>query len=274
MGLYNRALEILIQQGPVQLFKSGSKYLSDLVIYQSRSRIYSLKARIYGDYKVSIGQIVIDLESDAISEDMRQKIRTGEYEVAESDFVKSYLRSDTPVLELGSGIGYVTCLVDRYTDDDIPVVGVEANSNLIPVIERTRELNDANFEIINSAYSSMNDSVEFRISNHFWESSREEYADGDKPPVTVEGASLDRLLAETSLSSPFQLIADIEGSEDDLLRNEAELLAEHCILLMVEFHSSMDQSRFFYDTELRQLGFRCIDSNGAVYIYLNETIST
>ncbi|WP_432758202.1 hypothetical protein [Halobacterium salinarum] len=103
---------------------------------------------------------------------MVKRIRKGHYEQQETEFITTYLRKDIPTIDLGSGIGYTTCLIDNYVDNSVSVFGIEANKGLIPVIKRNRELNSGNFRVIHSAYDSQNDTVDFQIAEDFWSSSQ------------------------------------------------------------------------------------------------------
>lgn len=201
---------------------------------------------------------------------MRRKLRTKRYETVEAEIARSYLDADLSTIDLGSGIGYTTCLVDERTDEELAVIGVEADDRLIPVIEQERALNEAEFDLVHAAYSSDSDTIDFHLTGNYWTSSR--YGDDGDTKITVPASSLEELLDRTPATTPFQLVADIEGSEAELIENEAELLQTSCVLIIAEFHRVMDHEPEHYESRLQRLDFERIGSRGTVGVYSNSQL--
>src|ERR1700722_6435882 len=77
----------------------------------------------------------------------------GEYEAGERKLIRQFLRGDDRVIELGGGIGVLSCLVNSPLTARTQHLVVEANPELIPILRRHRELNRAGFEIETCAVS-------------------------------------------------------------------------------------------------------------------------
>lgn len=272
MNLSRQALRIFREEGALTLLTRGSKYAASTASCYLWRLLYAAKAELLNDYTISIHGVTIDLATDALSAPMRRKLRTRRYEAVETEFIRSYLDASRPTIDLGAGIGYTTCLVDEHTDEGVGVVGVEANGRLMPVIERTRQLNDAEFDVVHAAYSADGDTIDLQLTDKYWGTSR--YGEDDNAKITVPASSLEELLEQTTISTPFQLVADIEGSEAELIENEANLLQTGCSRVIMEFHQVMGHDPGHYESQLRQLGFERIDSHGTVGVYSNSRLDT
>jgi hypothetical protein len=72
---------------------------------------------------------------------MRGRFAFDTYELPERELIRKYLPSNARVLELGGGIGVVSCLTNSLLRDKHAHVVVEANPLLIPFLESNRDLN-------------------------------------------------------------------------------------------------------------------------------------
>jgi FkbM family methyltransferase len=267
MGLWKQAKSTYCREGFRSLLRNGLSFALESAIGRSRQGFYRAKARFSGDHTVTVNGVQIDLRSDAISKSMVQKLRTRRYETAETRLISSHLSQDVPALDLGAGVGYTTCLLDQFTEEGVPVVGLEADNRLRPVIERTKELNDSNFEILNTAYHSSSREIEFGVAEDFWVSSRYEHSNSSQTMSSVPARSVSDVLEEFSITGPFQLVVDIEGSEGDLIVNERDLLERRCELLIVEFHSIADPTPDECRSVLSEIGFERVGADGNVEVY-------
>ena len=210
--------------------------------------------------------IRLDLSHEAVGEEIRTAVNEGWYEAHEARLVEDYLPSSTDVIELGAGLGYISCVIDRAIDDGRTQIAVEPNPAVIPVLERTKQLNDATYTICERAYSSTADSVELTQSGEFWTATTHATRG---TTVRVPTTSLEAICDRHSLST-FALVLDIEGAEYDLLTSELALLEERCSLLIVEYHDSGPYASE-YDAELDRSAFELIDGIEAVCAYRNTT---
>lgn len=92
------------------------------------------------------------------------------------------------------------------------VHGVEANPNMIPLIEMTFERNSVRPHLYNAIFGKGEGSENFYISNDFWESSQ---ISGGEIMTSIEVPTKD-LNCELARISPTFLIVDIEGGEYDV----------------------------------------------------------
>ena len=128
--------------------------------------------------------------------------------------IARYLRRDLPVVELGGSIGVVACVTNRLLKDRTAHLVVEANPLAIPHLERNKQRNRCEFEIVNRAIAYGADTVTFRPSSNMCGNSIT--GEGDQPPVTVPTVNLGDLVRSVD-SSRFTLVCDIEGLECDLV---------------------------------------------------------
>lgn len=235
--------------------------------------VYRIKSAVFEDDTVCINNVKIDLNTDRISDSMKYQIRTKNYENSEFNLIRKHIKHDVPVVDLGVGIGYTICGSDRFTDDTTTVVGMEANPNMIPLIERTRVMNSADFDIINAGYHSKKDRIEFNISDDFWTSSITNNVDSKQSQVSLSGISLSELLDDYSITDRVQLVVDIEGGEHDLITNELDVLKEFCELLIIELHTGLGNDMNHYISVLETNGFEVIETQGNVFCLKNTVLT-
>lgn len=154
----------------------------------------------------------------------------GEYETGERKLVRQFLRADDRVIELGGCIGVLSCLVNGRLSSRTHHLVVEANPELIPLLTRHRELNQACFQIEECAVSTERE-VPFAI--HRLMTHGGVFGPGDARLIRVRGRSL----ADLHYSrGPFNtLLMDVEGSELEILRASKELLGNYR-LVIIELH--------------------------------------
>ncbi len=159
-------------------------------------------------------------------------IYSGKHELPEREVVGKTLEPHDVVLEIGAGVGMVTMQCCRQIGSD-RVHTCEANPSLLPVLQRSCELNDFHPELISGMVGIEAGSEEFFVATQFVSSSR--FARGkeveNREKTTVPVFSLPSLLARIR---PTYLIMDAEGAEADLLDARVNLA---CInKICVEVH--------------------------------------
>jgi len=191
---------------------------------------------------------------------MRGKFAADTYELSERQLILKHLPPDSRVLELGACIGVVSCLTNSLLTDPHAHVVVEANSFLIPFLERNRDANGAKFSVENCAVS--------------WatEASLSLAADMDSSKIGEHGLVVPTRTCkdiETRYQLSFDtLIMDIEGAESEFIRDNIVFL-KTMKLIVIEFHPSIIGVS---ETEaLRQLLLECgltkIDQNLTTEVY-------
>jgi FkbM family methyltransferase len=189
---------------------------------------------------------------------------TNLYELPERRAVARYLRRDLPVVELGGSIGVVACVTNRLLKDRTAQIVVEANPLAIPHLERNRQLNRCQFEIMNRAIAYGSNTVTFSPSSDMCGNSVT--SGGDQTPVTVPTVQLSDLLRHRGFSR-FTLVCDIEGMEYEMVCHEAEALNNADTIIM-ETHARLIGEQKFSSmmTRLQELGFRVIEETGFVVV--------
>lgn len=272
MSKLRRGWEIRREEGILPLIIKSTEFVRTKIQNILWPRYYTIKSSVFGNYIVHINDILIDLDDEVYSPAMKKRLRRKNYEPAEAKFINKYICRDQPIIDLGAGIGYTTCLVDRNTDNSIPIVAVEANKSLISVINRTKKLNKGNFNVLYSAYDSENNSVDFQIAEDFWSSSQQDRKDKNQTEVTVPAISLNEVIKKYDLKSPIQLVVDIEGGEHDLFANEHHILQKKISLIIFEYHSFANEELEYYSDILEESGFEFVESQGNVYVHRNTNI--
>jgi FkbM family methyltransferase len=272
MSKLRRALEIQRQEGIYTLINRSARYIKSRVHNQFWSRYYNIKAQIFGNHIVGINDVRIDLNSEVFSSEMKNRLRKKKYEQAEKIVINKYICSTHPTVDLGAGVGYTACLVDKKVNDSTPVIAVEANELLIPVLKRTKSLNQCRYDILHSAYDSTEDSIKFQVAEDFWSSSQYSRENKKQEEATVPAVSLNTIIDEYSLETPIQLIVDIEGGEHDLFINSQDTLQNKVSLIVFEYHSFTERSFKEYERILTKKGFEFVESQGNVYVYKNSKI--
>ncbi|MEY8881558.1 FkbM family methyltransferase [Donghicola sp. XS_ASV15] len=145
-------------------------------------------------------------------------MRNNYYEHDEVRALRAVLQADDRVLELGGRVGLCSTVIAKIPSIS-RVVAIEANPEMISMIEETHRLNPVsglvevrNFVVTSSAASE----VPFYIRSDFWSSSMDKEAGPFDRVAMVPSISLRSLLAEIS---PTLLVCDIEGGELGLFDN-------------------------------------------------------
>lgn len=186
---------------------------------------------------VEFGTSGIKLAVDhSVSQKMAEYIKRGWYEAHEVEQIQKVLEQDDIVAELGSGIGFISTVAWR-TGKTKAIHCYEADPRLIPLIEKTHQLNGvANATVNNKAATSNVEALnrgemEFYIRPDFWENSAHP-ASGSAETTTIK-------VPTTSLSeivdavSPTLIVADIEGAEDGLFAEGVNLSSVKRIALEI-----------------------------------------
>jgi FkbM family methyltransferase len=160
----------------------------------------------------------------------------GIYESAELRFIDRYLDGAVDVVELGSSIGAVSCVIARKLRADRRLICVEGNPNIIEVLKRNIANNSLGLrtKVIHGAVSYSNQgTVRFSIgSDHL--TSRLAHSARAVQTCEVPEVTLSELLRHNEIKL-YDLVCDIEGGELAILRSDTEAL-ERCRLLIVELH--------------------------------------
>ena len=203
-----------------------------------------------------IDGLILSVPDAMLNERIAAKLASGGYEAQEARAVRMRLRAGQRVLELGAGIGYITCLCARITGVG-NVTTVEANPAMLPVIRANLDRNGAGaVTLLYGAVAGMaggDAPIGFDTSRTFWAA---RLADQDTAPEAV--ADVPRLglgdLFETC--RPDVVIMDIEGAEAHLFDASWPGFVRTVI---VELHPGR-----YPDTVIRRI-VDCMSQSGLTY---------
>lgn len=183
-------------------------------------------------YKVEGLDLVIPFDMTDLK--FRGQFPINFYEKQERRYLKQYLPKNATVLELGACLGVVSCLTNRLLDHPDRHVVVEANPNLLPVIEENKRRNHCDFHIEHCMVSSR-PTNEFYIGKTILMSSNRRQS---ATRISVAGKTVSDL--ERNYGMKFDaLVMDIEGGELDFLRENREWL-KGLNLIFMEVHPHRD----------------------------------
>jgi FkbM family methyltransferase len=152
------------------------------------------------------------------------------YEWAERKQVNKYLRKDDSVIEVGACIGVLSCLTNKkLTEAPDRHVVIEPNPELIPYIEKNREINGCSFSVEQCLITDDVDPI-FYTAKHISKGSAYERSSNQVNVKSYRLADLERKYGKFNV-----LIMDIQGGETDLLELEKDALADFR-LVIAEFH--------------------------------------
>lgn len=155
-------------------------------------------------------------EPGVIEGRVRQSIDQGWYELEESRNIPYLLQDGERVLELGSGLGFLTALMARDARVQ-SVTSFEANPLLARLAGEAAALNGVTDKVdVRNAVAMPRPGAEvcdFYLRDEFWASSLQSEPWGYREVISVPVADLNRVIAELD---PTLLVVDIEGGERDL----------------------------------------------------------
>lgn len=259
-SLVHRARSKYKKSGITGTLRSAISYFSSnisLYIWKARLKSTGRKYQYHG----------ITLDLLCLDPVVQRNIVNGNYESGTLKNIDEYLSPNDDVIELGAGIGLVSCYIDRYLSNKSIQIVLEPNENIINELQKNAKTNDGDFQIINAAYSPNHDSVELTVDGAFWGGTT--ILDGDRT-MTIDGINLENLTNIHGLAE-FTLISNMEGAEYLLLYNEIDVLKEKCDKLMVGFHDVNGYSIEDAISHIEENGFRLATNNGnKKYVFENK----
>ncbi|SHJ54471.1 methyltransferase, FkbM family [Palleronia salina] len=155
-------------------------------------------------------------------------ILAGTYELAEAELLQKGLKPGEKVLEIGTGVGFISLLAARLTGPQ-NVSSFEANDTLKPILDENRRLNDMAPDLTFKAVTKDGQPVVFYRDTNLVSSSIIDREAG-ATRVEVPAVAFSGLLASLE---PDVIVMDVEGAEIDLLRDP---LPAGVRALLVETH--------------------------------------
>lgn len=232
--------------------------------------------KVMGDSVRLAGQW-IDVPAHSVRDHTRSRIALRRYERDEIGLVRRYLRPELPVIELGVGVGIVGTVIRTKLDAGVQYVGVEANPQLVELAEQNIRsyAPDSSTQVLNGLASGLkthSGTGRFLIDDHNFHASRSGLAEGSESVVhgvEVPIRSLSDLVSGAAIDS-FQLVADIEGAELDLVLHDGEAF-EKCKLIVAELHPAQDGDDAYEPDDIAslivELGFTMVEERNHVFCF-------
>ncbi len=187
-----------------------------------------------GGNRVTVDGLTFSLDNPLIRTRDKCTVCAGRHEAPERALVRSQLAPGLPAIELGGGIGIVSCSINKKLARPRDHIVVEANPDLIPTLETNRRLNRCEYEIRHAALAYDGDEAVLEVDS--WGTGR--VGGGGTRRAVVATTTRAKLLRETGVAH-VSLVVDIEGAEADLVEQEGTLLGERVRTLIVETHPSV-----------------------------------
>ena len=223
---------------------------------------------------VNIEGCKFSVDSPAIPTHIKAHVASKNYEAPERAILKRFLNPDLPVIEFGGSIGVVSCLTNKRLHNPDRHVVVEANPDLVPLLEKNRDLNSCQFRVLPRAVAYGSDVITFYRSAFFLASNLHN-AWGDLPEnaVRVPTTNLQNIVEEFGYER-VTLICDIEGGEFDLVQHESDVLIERVEDFMVEVHAQLgDEPVMNMFDKLERTGFRHVYDEAGTYMFRNSKLN-
>lgn len=185
---------------------------------------------------------------DGVSDAMREVLYRGTYEEREYQVLSALLRPGDRVLELGSGLGFITVLCARLCGSDA-VVTVEANPRMHGALAATFRRNRVSPTLLSGVVSRTAEPQPFFVNANFWSSST--YDRGGQRLEVGSLAFTDLVAAHR----PSVIVIDIEGGEVALIGLP---VAPNVRMIVLELHAAVtgDSNAEAVRAWLIQEGFR------------------
>src|SRR5688572_15719657 len=174
--------------------------------------------------------ILVYAPKAGVPKNVRREIARGLYEQDEVQILPTVLDPGLPLVELGAGIGVVSCIANRMLKDPTAHLAVEMHPQALGILEVNRAMNQARFEIVPHTLA-YRDQPSTPSDDGAW-------TPGGRmlPGAAVPTAGTLGDLVEGRGWDAFNLVMDIEGMELSLLEEDFDLIRNRVASISVELH--------------------------------------
>lgn len=173
---------------------------------------------------------------------IRRRLEEGLFERDELRCAEEVLDPRLPLIDLGAGIGFVSCSLNPRLRDPERHLAVEMNPRAFALLERNREMNGCAFTSLHArlAYPGSptahagHGASEVAGDGH-WDPTGSVLPPGVEEPAAV---TLAGLLAECGWDE-CNIVADVQGAEVELFAAERDAALRSVRSLVVELHRSI-----------------------------------
>jgi FkbM family methyltransferase len=228
-------------------------------------------ARIRRQSPFEYHNVLLPTDNPVFTDEILRRFFWETYEIHEKQAIDAHLTAGNNFVDLGACTGFLSAYAETILPD-IQTIAVEPNPNLGPIINETKNLNDANMSVVNAAYHPTASSVEFyQHQLAVGGSTHRETATS----VDVPATSLVDLFDDNELSSSM-VTCDIEGAEVNLLDAEIDVLENRCSLLIIEIHGfaggSSAAERILENSTLKLVDEYKISNPNSILVYNNPNV--
>ena len=219
--------------------------------------------------RFKIDDLVFGLDHPTIRTASKSQFLFNLYEQPEIALVKKYVQPDIPIIELGGCIGVVSCVANRLLTNPTQHIVLEANPAVLDALKANRDRNGCRFRVEHAALGYASANVEFYVNSGFMSGSSFRKTE---QKIAVPAITLAQL-ADQSQFARFNLLADIEGAEIDLVEHESEILARrvHRILLETHPHIVGEAAVNSMIDRLKSVGFEVMEKTGLQLVMENRS---
>ena len=195
---------------------------------------------------------------------LRLRIRKN-WEENEIAFVMKYVPKNQNFIDLGGCTGYISLKAKKFKNTKKHIV-VEGNPEMADVIKENIRLNNLKgIEVINKVYSNNKKGVIFTISNEGIGNSSVFKKEGRK--IVLKPISLKEIVRKYKIKN-FNLMCDLEGSEEELINEEMDVLRNHCNVIVIDF----EPNTFHMKGKILKNGFEIIEERKLQVAFKNKSI--
>ena len=220
--------------------------------------------------RFKIDDLVFGLDHPTIRTASKSQFLFHLYEEPEIALVKKYVQPDVPIIELGGCIGVVSCVANRRLANPSEHVVLEANPAVLDLLKANRDRNGCHFRVEHAALGYASATVEFYINSGFMSGSSFRKTE---QKIAVPAITLAQLAAQSQFAR-FNLLADIEGAEIDLVEHESDFLSKHVQRIMLETHPHIvgEAAVNGMIDRLKSVGFAVLDQTGLQLVMENRSL--
>ncbi len=206
-------------------------------------------------------------KSQTFPQEVWPALVSGEYESSERQMIKQYLDPESPIIELGGGLGVITCVANSLLKRPRKHIVVEASSDSVLTIKANVARNNCEIEIVNAAIAYGSTSVTFWVNSNLPYSNSLAQLHNSSKQITVPAITLETLFKQHPLTG-CTLLCDIEGGEYEMVKNELSLISEHVSCIIIETHPRLKGQAQTEDmlAALVSGGFQIRDTANDVYV--------
>ena len=226
-----------------------------------------LKEVTYQNYTLSVPERYLH-------DNLTKRFDESIYEKEETYLCKKYFNNNDNVLELGSCLGYIACILSKQCKN---VVSIEGNPELKQSLDRTKILNNLeNVIFINGYLDTVKTTHEFQTYDNIVAGS------GDREDLVINnvrgwGNTLKLYNVNTITLDEIQnidningLVMDIEGGELKILTDFSDFIKNKINKICIELHGHLMKDKKFDEKCIKKiisLGFKLKERVGISYYF-------